>query len=229
MTRAQRRAAKHNAQHSTGPRTPEGKAASSRNATRHNLSGATFVLLPNEDPAAFEALARGYRDEWHPRTPHETFLVTQMVQARWRLDRITRMEAELMDTILETFGEGRTDEGALLMADGVNPDPFRRLHRYAQDAQRSYHRAVREFRACRAQEPRPAEPSQISENRRVAARPNHAPSTACVEIQNEPGEPAKALAAAGGLSSGSCFSLQSEYCPPSPPALSPSIQALSTR
>ena len=43
-----------NAQHSTGPRTKEGKAASAQNALREGLSIQRHVILKTEDPAAFE-------------------------------------------------------------------------------------------------------------------------------------------------------------------------------
>ena len=43
-----------NARHSTGPRTPEGKAAVARNRTVHALTGA-HVLLPEESVEAYDA------------------------------------------------------------------------------------------------------------------------------------------------------------------------------
>jgi hypothetical protein len=52
-TQAQFHANRRNAQASTGPRTPEGKAASSANATRHGLSAA-FRVLPNENQEEFD-------------------------------------------------------------------------------------------------------------------------------------------------------------------------------
>ncbi len=44
-TAAQIAANQANAQKSTGPKTPPGKAASSRNATKHGLSGSTTAAL----------------------------------------------------------------------------------------------------------------------------------------------------------------------------------------
>jgi hypothetical protein len=50
---AQITANQHNASLSIGPKTPEGKAAAARNATRHGLSGA-FTVLPHEDQEEFD-------------------------------------------------------------------------------------------------------------------------------------------------------------------------------
>ena len=57
---------RRNAQKSTGPRTPEGKAKASANATTHGLSSprgnplAPGTLLHTEDPSAFQALLDEY-------------------------------------------------------------------------------------------------------------------------------------------------------------------------
>ena len=58
-----------NAQHSTGPRTVEGKEVPSRNATRHGLASAATVL-PDENAADLEALAERLTAERHPAGEH---------------------------------------------------------------------------------------------------------------------------------------------------------------
>lgn len=155
---------RRNAQFSTGPRTQAGKSASSRNSIKHNLTGTTFVILPGEDIDAFERLSREYRDEWKPKTPHEAFLVNGMVQVRWRLDRIARMEAEAFDQLLNVpAADGKTDEGALVALYPMRGQLLDKLQRYARDNERAYHRAVRELRAYRkaqAEEKKPAQPQR---------------------------------------------------------------------
>jgi len=56
-TPAQILANRTNAQKSTGPRSAEGKAVSRFNALKHGLD-AESIVLPGEDPADYEALAR---------------------------------------------------------------------------------------------------------------------------------------------------------------------------
>src|SRR5271166_3304627 len=84
-----------NSQYSTGPRTPEGKLRSSRNALRHGLTAASPVL-PTEDPAAFETHRRQFLDEYQPANPTETHLVHELADTAWRLRRIPLLEARLI-------------------------------------------------------------------------------------------------------------------------------------
>ena len=84
-----------NATHSTGPRTPEGKLRSSRNALRHGLTAASPVL-PTEDPEAYESHLRSFLDEYQPATPTETQLVRELADTAWRLNRIPLLEARLL-------------------------------------------------------------------------------------------------------------------------------------
>ena len=62
---ARRDANRRNAQRSTGPRTPAGKATSSKNALQHGLLAAQ-TLLPDEDADALTALSTGLIDQLAP-------------------------------------------------------------------------------------------------------------------------------------------------------------------
>jgi hypothetical protein len=70
-TAAQIAAHRLNAQKSTGPRTPEGKAASSFNALKHGMDAASIVI-PGEDPAEYDTLASDYHRQFHPQSPSST-------------------------------------------------------------------------------------------------------------------------------------------------------------
>ena len=85
-----------NAQFSTGPRTPTGKRRSSLNAISHGLTAA-FPVLATEDPAAYQSHVQQFRDEYHPATPTETQLVQELADIAWRLNRIPKLEAGLLD------------------------------------------------------------------------------------------------------------------------------------
>jgi hypothetical protein len=80
-TAAQIAANQANALKSTGPKTPPGKAASSRNATKHGLSGpATAGLLASESGRAFlEEEKAAWRADFDPRGPEEEHLFEVVV------------------------------------------------------------------------------------------------------------------------------------------------------
>jgi hypothetical protein len=80
-----------NAQHSTGPRTPEGKAKSSLNAVKSGLTGHT-VLLPTDDVALYESHLTAVAAELRPFGPRESALVQSIADAEWRIQRIPALE-----------------------------------------------------------------------------------------------------------------------------------------
>src|SRR6266700_6073883 len=80
-----------NAQKSTGPSTPEGRAGVSLNSLKYGLYAETLIL-PGEDPAAFESLLDRLDAEYEPATPTEEGFVSQIAMATWRRARIQRME-----------------------------------------------------------------------------------------------------------------------------------------
>jgi len=83
---------RRNAQKSTGPRTPAGKAASSRNRLLHGLRANKHILL-DEDPAEFLILLHDHLDRFQPVGPAEEDLVLRIAADQWRLHRIFPMEA----------------------------------------------------------------------------------------------------------------------------------------
>ena len=82
-----------NAQHSTGPRTPEGKARSSQNATRHGLTS-TRLIIQDDEREEFEELESSLREEVRPEGALEHDVFTQLIHASWNLRRSRRLEAE---------------------------------------------------------------------------------------------------------------------------------------
>jgi hypothetical protein len=179
-TTAQVLANRINSALSTGPKTDDGKAASSRNATSHGLSAADPVL-PHEDSNEFNALLERYKSENSPATAHEEFLVAQMAGARWKLDRVERIENLLFANLVDPSGGLSTPEAiiaqAMLQKDlgaGVA-----RLDRYRANLERTYFRCARELRAAKKlqNEPKPdTDPPAAT----IKKRPTIVP------IQNEP-------------------------------------------
>jgi hypothetical protein len=87
---------KENAQYSTGPKTPEGKQISSMNALTHGLTSQQ-VVMPAEDPKAYQRHLKSFTDEYRPKGPTEANLVQAIADACWRLNRIVALEAGAQD------------------------------------------------------------------------------------------------------------------------------------
>jgi hypothetical protein len=95
---AEKRAAanRENARKSTGPRTPEGKAASSQNRLAHGLCSSSLILH-GENAEEFDELRRQTHATFAPVTAEETLLTDQLVEATWRLNRARRVEAKSLE------------------------------------------------------------------------------------------------------------------------------------
>lgn len=78
-----------NAQQSTGPRTPEGKAISAANALDHGLTAKKYFVLPTEEPAEYQALLADLTRHYDPRSPVEIELVAQISAAQWQRARVS--------------------------------------------------------------------------------------------------------------------------------------------
>ena len=83
-----------NAQHSTGPKTEEGKNRSRFNAFRHGLTGKTIVM-PWQDREAYEAFCRKILDGLKPEGPVEEQYAQTFADCSWRLNSAAAREANL--------------------------------------------------------------------------------------------------------------------------------------
>jgi hypothetical protein len=92
-------AARENGKKSRGPVTPQGKKNSSRNALKHGMTAASFVL-PGESEQDFEELLQAHRDTYQPANAVEMNLVETLALARWRLRRIAALESNLFENEL---------------------------------------------------------------------------------------------------------------------------------
>ena len=107
---AQLEANRRNAKKSTGPKTPEGRAAVRLNGLKHGLTS-KILVLEGESRAGFENLLDSLEAEHQPATPTEVILVRQMAMAAWRLQRVVHMEAahyRLQRNELEDFSRNIT-------------------------------------------------------------------------------------------------------------------------
>ncbi|MBV9302562.1 MAG: hypothetical protein JOY62_16650 [Acidobacteriaceae bacterium] len=129
-TPAQITANRANAQHSSGPKTPEGKAISSRNNFQWGFCG-RFTVLPCESQQEFDELKAALRNEHQPATPTETILVDKMAEHHWLTRRALRLQ-----------------NAALAEADDKS---FALFLRYQTTNDRAFHRCLNDLVKLRAE------------------------------------------------------------------------------
>jgi hypothetical protein len=120
---AQILANRKNAEKSTGPRTAEGKAASSQNAVKHGLL-ARNDILSSEDPGEFEVHHEQMLKELNPAGAVESVLAERIVGLSWRLKRAERIQNQVFDYLLasEELGSfGENDQTASPAGGGDQP------------------------------------------------------------------------------------------------------------
>ncbi len=163
-----------NAARSTGPRTPEGKARSSRNARKHTFNGANFAIVRLEELDSVARLRADLIAAYAPVNSQELFAVERIALAQQALLRASTLETGLFTSCLDmTFRDvhfvdralteeltrdievTRAQNRAFALAEGLqmlfrcsNAFPF--YLRYQAQAERLYRRAVEEFERLRA-------------------------------------------------------------------------------
>ncbi|MBN2563451.1 MAG: hypothetical protein JXQ75_21230 [Phycisphaerae bacterium] len=153
----QAEANRRNAQKSTGPKTPEGKAICSQNAVKHGLLSRD-ALLPAESEDAFLEFAKGMRADLKPVGPLESMLVDRVISSAWRLGRAVAVEGDMFKRTCEdrTYGP-LGDIGDAFMVRGrignafTGDRAFANLSRYETAIERGLFRALKELRALQAE------------------------------------------------------------------------------
>jgi len=109
MSEKQLIANRANAQLSTGPRTPEGKARSSQNALKHGLYAKAIIIESpdfKEDPEEYQALVDSLYDELQPESAFQEHLVRRIANCLWRSQRAIRAETAFVNRELEKVDAG---------------------------------------------------------------------------------------------------------------------------
>src|SRR5579872_3073992 len=179
--------ARENGAQSRGPKTDAGKQRSSQNALRHGLCSQALVL-PSEDPADFQRLLDSYLQQFRPAGPIELDLAHEIAAAKWRLNRLTLIETQLLaDSIADVerrraqdIEDGDEDEPltpaqSLAKAfDRLSSGSLNFLHRIQSRLERTYSRALQNLLRIEAQrgpsDP-PAAPQPDGQNEICANEP----------------------------------------------------------
>jgi hypothetical protein len=153
----QRLANQRNAQKSTGPKTPAGKAAIAHNNLKHGLCS-TQTLLPFEDSEEYAALLTSLRATHQPGNEQEDNLVRIIAHHYWRLNRHFRVEAGVYtaqeklvryrnEIAPHESGEPNEMLGIIFWQQG---QVFEHLRRYETTIQNGYYKAIQNLERVQA-------------------------------------------------------------------------------
>ena len=152
-----------NAQQSTGPKTPEGKARVALNPLLHGLAS-TRIFLPGEEPEEFIELQKALGSSYQCQHSGEAALVDQAALAWWKLRRIAQWQTEI-ETACLTSQE--MPEAIAKMFGASSEAALKTLHRYEVSANGIMNRALSQLRIHQKQRD-----DQNRANQRLAAKAN---------------------------------------------------------
>ena len=194
-TQSQIDANRRNAQKSTGPRTPEGKANSRRNGLLHGLTAKT-CMLDGEDPNGLTDLEDKIREKFKPQDIDEDFLVERMAKARCRYNRIMPLEAGIfnirlsVDQAPKEVVEALSQEGQRAWAylrDANGGNALSKLARYETGLLREYDRSRQELE--KLQKIRAARPAPLPLSDELRSEPDP-PVSPIPPASSKPPQPA---------------------------------------
>jgi hypothetical protein len=204
-----------NAAQSSGPKTPEGKARSAQNSTKHGFTASTFAVVRLEDAQEIAHLKDDLVDVYRPVNSQEIFALERMALAQQAILRAARLESGLftcsLNETLDGDGHPFTPMSKELAGDGdieiaiaqnrnyCMADGFLRLVRqtngwsiflrYQAQAERQYRRALEEFDRLKSlRQVLPNEPiSSPQPQQNSATYPNPDPNPS--DETNHPNQP----------------------------------------
>src|SRR5579884_2153141 len=177
-TAAQIIANQKNAQASTGPRTDEGKSASSQNALKHGATS-QHVVLAFENPAEYEAMRADLFAALKPVGGIEALFVEEMAVAQWRTMRMERIIREYTDRAAYKHPSWNP---LVAMADVMLSPGLQKLQRYENGFRRVFDNSwkkLKELQKARQVSKAQNEPkSSVPDPCEAAPRPAEPPITA---------------------------------------------------
>lgn len=170
---AQKNANRANAQHSTGPVTPEGKMRSSWNATRHGLTG-QVVIATEEDRIAFDQHCAGFFHDLKPQGATEKHLVQIVASKVWQMHHADSMLQSIyalgQDALADKIDVEHPQVHDALTAGMFTMENAKQLDligRYAARLQRDFRAALKDLEILQAQR-KQREQQELPDGARIA-------------------------------------------------------------
>jgi hypothetical protein len=126
---SQRNANRENAQKSTGATTPAGAERSSKNATKHGLTGQILVVSP-EEREAYESHVQHYMDHHKPTTQQHRQLVQQLADSHWSIHQVFVLQSNAM-ALINAITIQKAEEGDPLACAAALAPLTRQLNTYS--------------------------------------------------------------------------------------------------
>jgi hypothetical protein len=101
---------RRNAEKSTGPRTPEGKAAVAQNAITHGIF-CDSLLTEGDDPVVLQQLTAGLMSDIAPRNTSERVLAERIISTTWRLRKLGQAEQHMHQRLADGEREDLAESG----------------------------------------------------------------------------------------------------------------------
>ena len=137
-TPAQVLANRENAQHSTGPKTEQGKAVCAGNAIRHSLT-ARGLIVPLGLESAFADFETALRINLIPNDGLEEIIFQRILECGWNLERCRRAQSQLFEKT------AAADLSIDPLLDDQNEAKFARIDKYARQSENSMFKAMRQL------------------------------------------------------------------------------------
>ena len=147
-TEKQIEANRRNAQKSTGPKTPEGKAIARMNAMKHGLLAERVVTPEDTSDGDYSDFFQMYYElfaQYEPEGRMEEELVERITSLIWRLKRALQIEQQiLLDGIFQAK-DAQTKLGKAFLRDANGGNGLAKLSRYEVMLERSLYRTIAEL------------------------------------------------------------------------------------
>jgi hypothetical protein len=119
-----------------GAKSPEGRARSAANATKHGLtaknnfkpSAKAAVILLNESPAAFDQLFHSLCACFQPTDAHEFTLLRRMAESEWLRQRALLMESAAISEAMRQQAFAFHENSGAAALDPINQEGLRSWH-----------------------------------------------------------------------------------------------------
>lgn len=138
-----------NALNSTGPKSDEGKKAISLNAVKHGIVS-DAILVEGESTEAFHNLWTSFMNSFEPVGEYEFNLVERIVLYTWRLRRVFKLEARLLEESLDSMGVFIEKKAKSAVEFSAKHSTFSTLSRYETSIERMLTRTFHELQRLQA-------------------------------------------------------------------------------